>query len=196
MCQVKPYYIYVILATICLNLFVLAMPIYVMNIYDRVIPMASLSTMWAFTLGIMIILVFDFIIGAIRESLLAESADNIDFDLETALFERTMRMKMVDQQVSPGAFLKYSKLFVNVRNFLTSSALATLIDLPFILLFLAVIWYLGGLLVLVPLGGVGILLLASLPARCVKGSPLMIMLSLAQGAIQIEAISFLENLSF
>ena len=194
--RVKPYFIYILVSTVCLNLFAFAVPLYIMNVYDKVIPMSSTDTLWSLTIGVSIILIFDFIVGTLRQFLLGSSAFQIDCELDKSLFERTMRIKMVDHQVSPGAFLNYNKLFVAIRNFITSSALSTLIDLPFIVFFFAVIWYIGGKMVLVPLAGVSALMLVNLLCmgyknRAAEGNNAI---ASQETAIKIEAISYLENL--
>ena len=141
----------VLIASFLINLFVLAQPLFVMNVYDRVVPNSALETLWALAIGILIVYVFDFVLKVLRSYLVELAAKRTDVILSAQLLEKVLNLKMAVRPNSTGAFAARLHDFDTVRNFITSSTILTLIDLPFLVLFLAFIAYIGGWLVAVPL---------------------------------------------
>ncbi|WP_461520599.1 type I secretion system permease/ATPase [Porticoccus sp.] len=141
----------VLLASFLINLFVLAQPLFVMNVYDRVVPNNAIETLWALAIGVVIIYVFDLILKILRAYLVELAAKRTDVVLSAQLFEKVLNLKMSVRPNSAGAFASRLHDFDMLRNFVTSSSILTLIDLPFVILFLLFIFYLGGWLVLVPI---------------------------------------------
>ncbi|WIO75535.1 type I secretion system permease/ATPase [Porticoccaceae bacterium LTM1] len=141
----------VLVASILINLFVLAQPLFVMNVYDRVVPNNAVETLWALAIGIGIVYLFDFALKGLRSYFVELAAKRSDVILSSQLFERVLNQKLQYRPASVGAFANRLHEFDAIRSFITSSTILTLIDLPFILLFIAFIGYLGGWLVAVPL---------------------------------------------
>ncbi|MCB1668491.1 MAG: type I secretion system permease/ATPase [Pseudomonadales bacterium] len=141
----------VLIASFLINLFVLAQPLFVMNVYDRVVPNNALETLWALAIGVLIVYVFDFVLKVLRSYLIELAAKRTDVILSAQLFEKVLNLKMSARPVSTGAFASRLHDFDTIRNFITSSTILTLVDLPFLILFLAFIGYIGGWLVAVPL---------------------------------------------
>lgn len=149
----------VLLASFLINLFVLAQPLFVMNVYDRVVPNNAFETLWALAIGVVLVYLFDWGLKNLRAYFVEMAAKRTDVILSAQLFERVMNLKLWFKPVSTGAFATRLQDFDMLRNFVTSTSILVLIDLPFLLLFLLFIFYLGGWLVLIPLTAIPFALL-------------------------------------
>ena len=147
----KKIYIDCIIASILINLFVLATPLFTMNVYDRVIPNNAQETLLVFTIGIVVVFILDAILKFIRTYFLEMAGKKSDIIMSSIIFEKVLDMKLSEHPKSVGSFANNLKSFDSIRGFLTSSTLTVLIDFPFAILFLIVIGYLGGFLVIVPI---------------------------------------------
>ena len=148
----------VLLASLFINLFAVATPLFVMNVYDRVVPNQALETLWALAIGIIIIYVFDLALKGLRGYFIEVAGKKSDILLSSYLFERVMGSRFSERPQSVGAFVSQFREFDTVRNFYTSSTIAALVDLPFVLLFLLLIFYVGGSLVWVPVAALPLIL--------------------------------------
>jgi len=146
-----PIYKDVILASLLVNLFVLATPLFTRNVYDRVIPNTAVETMMVFAAGVLIVYLLDAFLKYFRSRMLEIAAKKSDVIMSSIIFERVMDMHMSQIPRSVGSFASNLKEFDSIRGFLTNATLAMVIDLPFAVIFLIVIWYIGGIIVLVPL---------------------------------------------
>lgn len=155
----------VLLGSFFINLFVLAQPLFVMNVYDRVVPNGAVETLWALAIGVMLVYVFDLGLKILRGYMVELAAKRSDVMLSATLFERMLGIRMQYRPVSVGAFVNRLHEFDGVRNFITSSTLLTLVDLPFLVLFLLLMAYIGGWLVLVPLAAIPLALLIGYRAQ-------------------------------
>lgn len=158
----KQYYYNVILTTFLINTLALVSSLYVMNVYDRVIPNKAYETLWVLSIGVGIAIFFEFIAKMVRSRLTDIAGKKADLIISAALFRRVMGIKLQDRPASSGSFANNLRDFESVRDFMTSASLLTLVDLPFLLLFLAVIWLVAGKLVLVPAIIVPIVILVGL----------------------------------
>lgn len=155
----------VLLASFFINLFVLAQPLFVMNVYDRVVPNGAVETLWALAIGVMLVYLFDLGLKILRGYMVELAAKRSDVMLSATLFERMLGIRMQHRPVSVGAFVNRLHEFDGVRNFITSSTLLTLVDLPFLVLFLLLMAYIGGWLVLVPVAAIPLALLIGYRAQ-------------------------------
>ena len=149
----------VLLASFFINLFVIANPLFVMNIYDRVVPNNAIETLWVMAAGVSLVFFFDFILKIVRGHYLETAGKKADIILSALIFEKVMSLKMDVMPESVGAFSSNLREFDSVRNFLTSVTMTTFIDLPFFVLFLITISYIAGQLVLIPIVAVLIILI-------------------------------------
>ncbi|MBX2807808.1 MAG: type I secretion system permease/ATPase [Cellvibrionaceae bacterium] len=140
----------VLLASLLINLFVVASPLFVMNVYDRVVPNQALETLWVLAIGVMVVIVFDVILKALRNYFIEVAGKKSDILLSAFLLERVLGARYAEKPGSIGAFVSQFREFDTVRNFYTASMISALVDLPFVLLFLLLIFYIGGTLVWVP----------------------------------------------
>jgi len=151
-------FISVILASVLVNLFVIATPLFTMNVYDRVVPNDALETLWVLAVGVMVVYAFDALIRYTRTYLLEVAGKKSDIIMSSILFEQTLNLRMDQWPKSLGAFANNLRDFESIRSFFTASTMATLVDLPFAVIFLVVVAYIGGPMVSIPLVTIGLLL--------------------------------------
>ncbi len=154
----RPIYRDVGIASLLINLFAVASPLFVMNVYDRVVPNLAFDTLWVLAFGIFIVFSFDFFLRQLRAHFIDLAGKKTDLELSSSIFSRVMNMKLSARPESVGSFANQLQSFEHVREFITSATVGSLIDLPFALLFLLVIWLVAGPLVIIPL--VAMLLMA------------------------------------
>ena len=192
----KKYYYQIILSTFIINFLALVSSLYVMNVYDRVIPNKAYQTLWVLSIGVVLAISFEFIAKMMRAYLTDVAGKKADLIISSALFRRVMSIKLQNRPASSGSYANNLRDFESVREFMTSASLLTLVDLPFLLLFIAVIWIIGGLLAIVPLIIIPIVIIVSLLvqypfARFINES--MRESSQRQG-LSVEAIEGIETL--
>ncbi len=146
-----PIYKDVLYASLLINLFVLASPLFTMNVYDRVVPNNAIETLWVFALGVIIVYIIDAFLKFTRTYLLETAAKKSDIIMSSIIFEKILDLKMAHHPASVGSFSNNIKDFDSIRGFLTNATMTAIIDLPFALIFLAVIWYIGGSIVIIPI---------------------------------------------
>ncbi|MBE3606493.1 type I secretion system permease/ATPase [Campylobacter sp. RM13119] len=192
----KKIYIDVILASLLVNLFVLATPLFTMNVYDRVVPNNAVETLWVLALGVAIIYIIDLFLKFIRSYFLEVAGKKSDIIMSSMLFERVMDMKFSNKPKSVGSFANNLREFDTVRNFFSSASIAALVDLPFAFIFLVVTYFIGGYLVLVPI----IIIICILCYTFFIKDPLQNAIkstfeaSAAKNGILIESLSSLETI--
>lgn len=141
-------------AAVMINLFGIASSLYVMNVYDRVVPNKAFETLWALAFGIMIVYVFDFILKNLRSQFLDHAGRKADVKISAELFEQIMGMTMAARPSSAGVLASKMREFETIRDFFTSATMTALIDLPFVLLFIALIAIIGGPVAFVPIAAI------------------------------------------
>ncbi|MFT6916002.1 MAG: ATP-binding cassette subfamily C protein LapB [Motiliproteus sp.] len=147
----SPIYRDVAVASLLINLFAVTSPLFVMNVYDRVVPNLAFDTLWVLAFGVIVIFSFDFFLRQLRARFVDIAGKKVDLELSSAIFSRVLNIKLEARPASVGAFANQLQAFELVREFITSATLSSLIDLPFALIFLLVIWLVAGPLVLVPI---------------------------------------------
>ncbi|HEX5079917.1 MAG TPA: type I secretion system permease/ATPase, partial [Geminicoccaceae bacterium] len=166
-----PIYGEVLLAAVLINLFALAAPLFIMNVYDRVVPNHAIETLWVLAVGVLTVFLFDFLLRNLRGYFVDSAGRMADVKLASRIFEQVMGLKMAARPASAGAFANSLREFESLRDFLTSATMVTLVDLPFVLLFTAAVWLLGGPIAVVPAVAVplviGVGLLLQLPLNAV-----------------------------
>lgn len=144
MWEVRDIYWKVGFAAVLINLFALTSPIFMMNIYNRVLPNHAMETGWVLAIGAMTVFVFDFIMKTLRGYFIDLAGRRVDVIAARRIFDQVINMKLSGRPKSAGAFANMLRDFDSVRDFSTSATMTGLIDLPFAILFLLVIWLLGG----------------------------------------------------
>ncbi|WP_137823316.1 type I secretion system permease/ATPase [Pseudomonas sp. D(2018)] len=149
----RRYYRSAAIATVLVNVLALASIFFTMNVYDRVVPNQAYVTLWSLAIGVGIAMCFEAITRYLRAHLLDVAAKKADLVLGSRLFRQALGVRMEHKPSSAGAFANQLREFESVRDFFTSATLAALSDLPFVLLFVGVIFMIGG-----PLGWVCLLM--------------------------------------
>lgn len=190
----RHYYVQILFASLIINLFALASPLFVMNVYNRVVPNAALETLWVLAIGVLLVYGFDFILKMLRGFFIDLAGKKIDLVLASQLFSQVLSTRLLSQGDSTGVRANSIRDFENLREFFTSASVSTLVDFPFVIIFLIVIWMVAGYLVLVPLLALPIMVLIALSvvpplSRAVASS----FVGAAQKhAIIVEALNNLE----
>ncbi|KHD25955.1 ABC transporter [Vibrio caribbeanicus] len=160
--QSKHIYRDVLIASILINLFAVAAPMFTRLVYDKVVPNLAFETLWVLASGIFVIFLFDLCLKLMRSYFIDVAGKKSDILISSKLFSKVMGIRMEARPPSVGAFARHLQEFESIREFFTSATIGSLIDLPFALLFLLLIWLMAGNLVLVPIVGVLILVIYSL----------------------------------
>ncbi|MCK2088034.1 type I secretion system permease/ATPase [Thauera aromatica] len=151
----------VLLAAFAINLFAVAMPLFVMNVYDRVVPNHAIETLWVLAAGVFVVLVAEFVLRTMRGYFIDLAGNRADVKLSAVIMERVLGMRMETRPSSVGSFAANLRAFESVRDFISSATVIAFIDLPFALLFLAVVgWIAWPLLLPFVVGIVALLLYA------------------------------------
>ncbi len=193
--QAWPIYGEVLLASLLINLFALVMPLFIMNVYDRVVPNETTETLWALVAGVFIVLGFDFGMRMLRGYLIDIAGKRIDVILSSNIFERAMGLRMEARPASVGSFASNVHEFESFREFITSATITALVDLPFVFLFIGVIFWIGGWVGVVPLAAVPLIILVGLVLQRSLGEVILQTFRLAaqkQGLL-IESLSSIET---
>jgi ATP-binding cassette subfamily C protein LapB len=138
----------IIAAAVMINLFAVAMPLFVLNVYDRVVPNAATETLWMLAAGLVTVLVADLILKSLRAWFVDLAASRADIRLSSRIMERVLAMKMQDRPEASGAFAANVQSFESVRAFIGSLTLIAIVDFPFVFLFAGIIAWINPILVI------------------------------------------------
>lgn len=155
-------YTHVAVASVVTNCLGLAGVLFSMQVYDRVVPAGSIPTLTILFLGVLLAIGFDFLLRRLRTNIVDVLGKRADLRISDLVFGHALRVTNRARPTSTGTFIAQLRDLDQVRDLLTSTTVATVADLPFFLLFLAVLWYVGGALALVPVGALVLLLLPGL----------------------------------
>jgi ATP-binding cassette subfamily C protein LapB len=129
----------VLWAALLVNLFALAFPMFTMNVYDRVVPNNATETLWALSIGVVLIMCGDVFMRLLRSHFVDEASARVDVKISATLMEKVLGMRLENRPESVGSFASNLRGFEQVRDFIASSTVTTLIDLPFALIFIVVV---------------------------------------------------------
>lgn len=152
----------VLIIAFMINCFAIVIPFYTLNVYDKVVPNAALETLWTLAIGVMLVICADFGMRMLRGYLLDLASKRVDVTLSALVMERVLGMQMVNRPASAGSFAANLRAFESVRDFITSTTVTAFIDLPFALIFLALILWLGWAMAIPLLLGMVILVVYAL----------------------------------
>lgn len=140
----------VVVASFLINCFAVVSSLYVMNVYDRVVPNNAFDTLWVLSVGVTIIYVFDFLLRNLRALFLDVAGRKSDVKISARLFEQIMGMTMVARPSSAGVLASNMREFEGLRDFFTSATMTAVVDVPFTVLFILLILVIGGPIAIVP----------------------------------------------
>ncbi|SDO84850.1 type I secretion system permease/ATPase [Desulforhopalus singaporensis] len=148
----------VILASFLINLFGLASPFFILNVYDRVIPNKAFETLWVLATGITVVYLFSMLMQGLRGYFVEVAGKKANLEMSAVIFEKVLGLKMSSRPESIGSFSNKIQQFDSVRDFITSLSITALVDLPFMVLALIAIWYLAGVTVVIHVSAIVLLL--------------------------------------
>ncbi|WP_234998931.1 type I secretion system permease/ATPase [Ruegeria sp. AU67] len=189
-------YMQVIIASAMINLLALAMPLFTMNVYDRVFPNAAVVTLWSLVAGVGLALFVDAILKWVRARVVDKVARRVDLAVSAEIFRHISDLRLDSQAQPAGGLINNLKDYEQVRDFFSSQTLASLTDLLFAFLFIGVIAYIGGPLAWPPAIALGFVLVMGLmimiPLRQASNSDRQ--MSGVKNAVAVEAVTDLETL--
>lgn len=191
----KAIYMKVAVAAALINIFALVSSLFTMTVYDRIVPNDGSSSLVGLSIGLVFVIVFDFVLRLLRVYFVDIAGANIDHDVGETLFARLLALRLDKRRGSTGTLTGLMRELETLRDFFASVTLTAIIDVPFIIVTLAVIALLGGVLVLLPLAMIPLVIGAGLLA-----TPALDRLSarslgdgLAKQSVLVEAIGSLET---
>ena len=144
-----PYYRSALLAALLSNVLMLVSGLVTSVIYDKVIPHQALVTLWTLAIGAALALLFDMFARQLRSHLIDLAGRKADMIIGAKLFRQTLGVRMEHKPASAGSYAHYLAQVEVVRDFFTSATMSAITDLPFVLVFVAMTFVIGG-----PLGWV------------------------------------------
>jgi ATP-binding cassette subfamily C protein LapB len=152
----------VLIASLLVNLFALVSPLFIMNVYDRVVPNYAVETLWVLASGVFIVFFFDLVMKSLRGYFIDVAGKRADILLSSKTFSKVMDIKMNARPGRVGSFANNLQEFDSFREFFTSTTLIAVIDLPFVLLFVLLIYGIGGVIAWIPLIAMPVIIIVSL----------------------------------
>jgi ATP-binding cassette subfamily C protein LapB len=186
----------VALASIFINLLAIASPIFTMNVYDRVVPNNAVETLWVLAVGVGIAFLFDFALRNLRGYFVDIAGRNADILVASKLMSHLLSIRMDHKPESTGALVNNIREFDALREFFSSTTLLALVDLPFLILFIIIIAYIGGPVAVVPAVVAPIVILVGIIMqgplkRAIEGGYKE---STLKNALLVEAVSGMETI--
>jgi len=162
--DIKPYG-HVLLASLMANILALAGILFSRQVYDRVIPAESMATLYVLFTGVLVAMVFDFVLRSARVRITDLVGKRADLIASDRVFGHALRIKNSERPRSTGTFIAQIRELEHVRELMTSTTVTALADLPFFFLFCLILWYIAGPLVLVPVAALALLIIPGLLAQ-------------------------------
>ncbi len=189
-------YTQVLLAAMLSNFLSLATSIFIMVVYDRVLPNEAIESLIALTIGVGLALLFDFLIKSLRAGFIDRAGQRADIEMGRRIFDQLLDMQMRARKGSTGAMASTLREFETLRDFFTSATLVAVVDLPFIFLFVFVIYLIGGPLALVPAIAVPVVLIVGIAVQPVLARLAEQSFSEGQSkqGVLVETVSGLETI--
>lgn len=154
-----PIYRDALIASVLVNLFALVSPLFIMNVYDKVVPNLAFESLWVLAIGAGIAYIFDLILRQLRAYLIDVAGKKVDIIVSSKLFAKAIGIPLEKRSPSVGGMARQLGEFDSIREILTSATITTLVDLPFAVFFLIIIYVVAGDLALIPLiGGIIIII--------------------------------------
>lgn len=150
----------VIVASLIINLLALALPLFSMNVYDRVLPNKAESTLWVLAIGVLLAFGLEFALRTARANVVDRIGLRLDQRLSQKIYARLLSIPLSARQGHTGALAARVSEFATVRDFFGSTTVVLIVDLAFLVLFVAAIAYIGGWLALIPLAAIAGMALA------------------------------------
>ncbi|MBS6035236.1 MAG: type I secretion system permease/ATPase [Pantoea sp.] len=191
-----PAYVHVMFASLISNVLGLSAMLFTMQVYDRVIPSQSVPSLWVLFGGVMIALTFVFIMRIIRTHISDMAGKSADLRISDRVFGHALRIRNDLKPKSTGSFIAQIRELEQIRELITSTTISAIADLPFLIIFLFILWLLGGWLVLVPLAALPLIIIPGLLAQSslAKLSKATMRESAVRNAMLVEAVQGMDDI--
>ncbi|MBP3731389.1 MAG: type I secretion system permease/ATPase, partial [Mailhella sp.] len=191
-----PIYRHVAIASIVVNTIAVASSLFVMNVYDRVIPNNAYETLWVLAAGVGIAYLFDYILRNLRSHFVDLAGRNADVVLSSILIDKVLSMRLDSKPESTGALVNNLREFESMREFFSSSTFLALIDLPFLALFFALLFFIGGPVAFIPLAAMPVLLIVGIyyQMQAKRSAEKSYHHSMQKNALLVEMVNGLETI--
>lgn len=187
-------YAQVVLAAALANVLGLVTSLFTMVVYDRILPNEATESLIALTIGVGIALIFDFAIKLLRAGFIDRAGRRADMTMGRRIFDHLLDVQISAHRGSTGATAATLREFESLRDFFTSATLVAFIDLPFVVLFVFVVWLIGGPLALIPAVAIPLVLIIGIAVQPILGR--LAERSFTQGqskqSVLVETLSGLE----
>lgn len=189
-------YKHVIVASVFINIVGIAGSLFAMNVYDRVVPNNAVETLWVLAVGITLAYGFDFLLRNLRAYYVDVAGRNADVVLSSRLVEKVLNMRFDKKPESTGVMVNNLREFESLRDFFSSGTLLTFVDIPFLLVFLVLIAFIGGPLVMVPLAVVPVMIVSGLwiQHRARRAAEAGFKQNMHKNALLVEMVNGLETI--
>jgi ATP-binding cassette subfamily C protein LapB len=193
--DLRPYG-YVLIASLIANTLSVAGVIFSMQVYDRVVPANSMSTLMVLFIGVLIAVAFDFVLRKVRTAIIDVIGKRADIKISDVIFGHALRVKNQHRPKATGTFIAQLRDLEQVRELLTSTTVAAIADLPFFFLFLGLFAYIGGWLAVIPAAALVMLVTPGLLAQksLKRGASLAMKESSLRNAMLVEAVQGIEDI--
>lgn len=189
-------YFQVIIAAVMSNFLGLSSSLFIMVVYDRVVPNEAIESLIALTIGVSIALGFDFVIKTLRAHFIDKAGQRADSTIARKIFQSILQIKPKSKQQSSGAVASVVREFDTLRDFFTSATLVAIVDLPFVFFFVGVIYLIAGPLAYVPLAAVPLVFIVGLAIQpfLAKIASSSMKSGMSKQAILIETLGGIETI--
>ena len=143
-------YLEVAFLSLFINIFALALPLFTMNVYNRIIPNFATDTLFVLGGGILIIFLFEVILKTVRVYILEKAGKKIGIHYEEILLERMLGVKTQYDKLLSGTKANLFKELAQVKDFFTSRSLVQILDLPFFFMAVYVIYLISPTIAVIP----------------------------------------------
>lgn len=158
----RHFYIESMVATVVANVLTLASVFFTMNVYDRVVPTQAYASLWTLAVGTVVAVLLEFVMRWLKARMVDLGGKKADLAINATLLREVMAIRLEHRPQSVGTFASSMRDFEALRDFFSSASLTVLADMPFVLLFLAMIAMVGGNMVWIPALAVPILIVQAL----------------------------------
>ena len=161
----RHFYVESMIATVVANILTLASVFFTMNVYDRVVPTQAYASLWTLAIGTTIAIVMEFVMRWLKARLVDLGGKKADLAINATLLREIMALRLEHRPQSVGIFASSMRDFESLRDFFSSSSLVLLADMPFVLMYLALIAIVAGPLAIIPAAVIPVLLIVGLYAQ-------------------------------
>ena len=142
----------ILFQSLVINLFGLALPVFILQIYDRVLPLQAAGSLAVMVAGLTVVIIFDIILKLARSKIITWNGAQFEHLARLEALDKVFRSPLeIYESRSPGDYMERINAIGAVKDFYSSQIVTLFVDLPFAAMFLVLIWYLGGNIVIVPL---------------------------------------------